>query len=330
MKKLAKHSFVFLLVLTMLVAAPKIYGEMGVPAWVRAHILHREEGSVPSLSEKNGEAPPPVTPENPVEPTPPDPPALPDTPDEPAGKTDPPSDPDENAGQTQEPTDPPAQEPTPDPDDPSDKRDPGAEDPDEPFTFPDEPVKPEDPFQNALFIGDSRTVGIAKFAGIEGADFYACTGMSVYTVWKETSSVGNWGKMLLEEVLQQKQYDRIYLMLGINELGYNMDKTIATHAALVARIRELQPRAYLMICANMHVTQKRSSSDKIINNARIDQLDAAFSQQADDKSIFYLDVNPVFDDENGALGAQYTQDNTHILGKYYALWKDFLLENTPA
>ena len=173
-------------------------------------------------------------------------------------------------------------------------------------------------------------MGIAKFAGIEGADFYACTGMSVYTVWKETSSVGNWGKMLLEEVLQQKQYDRIYLMLGINELGYNMDKTIATHAALVARIRELQPRAYLMICANMHVTQKRSSSDKIINNARIDQLDAAFSQQADGKSIFYLDVNPVFDDENGALGAQYTQDNTHILGKYYALWKDFLLENTPA
>lgn len=330
MKKLAKHSFVFLLVLTMLVAAPKIYAEMGVPAWVRTHILHREEGSVPSLSEKNGEAPPPVTPENPVEPTPPDPPALPDTPDEPAGKTDPPSDPDENAGQTQEPTNPPAQEPTPDPDDPSDKRDPGAEDPDEPFTFPDEPVKPEDPFQNALFIGDSRTVGIAKFAGIEGADFYACTGMSVYTVWKETSSVGNWGKMLLEEVLQQKEYDRIYLMLGINELGYNMDKTIATHAALVARIRELQPRAYLMICANMHVTQKRSSSDKIINNARIDQLDAAFSQQADGKSIFYLDVNPVFDDENGALGAQYTQDNTHILGKYYALWKDFLLENTPA
>lgn len=330
MKKLAKHSFVFLLVLTMLVAAPKIYAEMGVPAWVRAHILHREEGSEPSLSEKNGEAPPPVTPENPTEPTPPDPPALPDTPDEPAGKTDPSSDPDENAGQTQEPTDPPAQEPTPDPDDPSDKRDPGAEDPDEPFTFPDEPVKPEDPFQNALFIGDSRTVGIAKFAGIEGADFYACTGMSVYTVWKETSSVGNWGKMLLEEVLQQKDYDRIYLMLGINELGYNMDKTIATHAALVARIRELQPRTYLMICANMHVTQKRSSSDKIINNARIDQLDAAFSQQADGKSIFYLDVNPVFDDENGALGAQYTQDNTHILGKYYALWKDFLLENTPA
>ena len=75
MKKLAKHSFVFLLVLTMLVAAPKIYAEMGVPAWVRAHILHREEGSVPSLSEKNGEAPPPVTPENPTEPTPPDPPA---------------------------------------------------------------------------------------------------------------------------------------------------------------------------------------------------------------------------------------------------------------
>lgn len=332
MKKLAKHSFVFLLVLTMLVAAPKIYAEMGVPAWVRAHVFHREEAADPSLSDQTETLTPPATPEQPTKPAPPntpDAPVSPSSPDDASGKTDPPSDPAASGTQTQEPANPPSASEQ-DPFDTADKRDPGAEDPDEPFTFPDEPVKPEDPFQNALFIGDSRTVGIAKFAGIEGADFYACTGMSVYTVWKETSSVGNWGKMLLEEVLQQKDYDRIYLMLGINELGYNMDKTIATHAALVARIRELQPRAYLMICANMHVTQKRSSSDKIINNARIDQLDAAFSQQADGKSIFYLDVNPVFDDENGALGAQYTQDNTHILGKYYALWKDFLLENTPA
>ncbi len=320
MKKLLRHSFVFLLALTMLVAAPKIYAEMGVPAWVRTHILRQEEGSAPSLSDQTGELPPPEKTDDPAPPNPPDEPTVPDAPEDPA----------ESSSQTQKPADPATDEPAQDPADSQDKRDPGAAEPEEPFIFPDEPVKPEDPFQNALFIGDSRTVGLAKFSGIEGADFYACTGMSVYTVWEEASTVGNWGKMLLEEVLQQKQYDRIYLMLGINELGYNMDKTVATHAALVSRIRELQPRAYLMICANMHVTQKRSSSDKIINNARIDQLNTAFSQQADGKSIFYLDVNPVFDDENGALGAQYTQDNTHILGKYYAQWKDFLLENTPA
>lgn len=40
----------------------------------------------------------------------------------------------------------------------------------------------------------------------------------------------------------------------------------------------------------------------------------------------YLDVNPVFDDENGNLRADYSTDGSHILGKYYSVWVDWLKE----
>ena len=39
----------------------------------------------------------------------------------------------------------------------------------------------------------------------------------------------------------------------------------------------------------------------------------------------YIDVNEIFDDENGNLRAEYTSDNTHILGKYYVNWTEWIL-----
>ena len=46
---------------------------------------------------------------------------------------------------------------------------------------------------------------------------------------------------------------------------------------------------------------------------------------ADGESIFYLDVNPLFDDAQGCLASEYTTDHTHILGKYYSTWVEWLL-----
>ena len=196
---------------------------------------------------------------------------------------------------------------------------------------PSAPVKPEDPFTNALFIGDSRTVGIAEYSGITEADFFAFTGMSVYTAFKKESAVGSWQKgTLLADALQARQYDRVYLMLGVNELGYNFQKTVERYGEMVQQIRELQPDAYLILEASLHVTKKRSDTDSTFNNSNIDRMNQAQAAYADGEHIFFIDVNPVFDDETGALNQDYTFDNTHPYGKYYSKWADWLRENTPA
>ena len=46
---------------------------------------------------------------------------------------------------------------------------------------------------------------------------------------------------------------------------------------------------------------------------------------ADNKQIFYIDVNEVVCDEEGNLIKDYTFDQIHLLGAYYDLWKQFLL-----
>ena len=189
---------------------------------------------------------------------------------------------------------------------------------------------PAGPTRDSLFIGDSRTVGIWEYAGLESADFFAATGMSVFNVQEKPISVPTIGKVTLEELLSQEQYAKIYLMLGINELGYSFDEILPQYEKLVTFIQEKQPGAAVFIQANLHVTRARSQSDAYINNEAINRLNGALSELAAGKGAFYLDANPVFDDGNGELSSEKSEDNVHLYAKYYVEWGQWILQETAA
>lgn len=184
--------------------------------------------------------------------------------------------------------------------------------------------------ENSLFIGDSRTVGLMEYAGLDGANFFADTGMSVYNIHKKTLSVPSVGKVTLDELLTGKTYSKIYVMLGVNEIGYDIGKTAEKYGELLLYIKERQPEAVLFIQANLHVSKERSDSDSVTNNYAIDRLNGELAKLADNKGVFYLDVNPVFDDENGNLSADKTGDSAHLYAKYYAEWGKWIAEQTSA
>lgn len=182
-------------------------------------------------------------------------------------------------------------------------------------------------FDDALFIGDSRTVGISEYGDLNNAIFFANTGMSVYNVFEKNVSVPQVGKLKLERLLTYKKFGKIYIMLGINELGYNQEKTLKKYKDLLKFIQEKQSNAIIYIEANLHVTAERSNKDKTINNININKINNEISQLADNEKIFFIDVNEKFDDENGNLSSNYTQDNVHIYAKYYKEWSDWLSQN---
>lgn len=178
---------------------------------------------------------------------------------------------------------------------------------------------------DALFIGDSRTVGLREYGQTQGPNFFATTGMNVYNVRDESVNVPGVGTYTLDGLLSAKSYGKIYVMLGINELGYNRDNTVDKYADLINWIRTKAPDALIFIEANLHVSAGRSDSDSVFNNANINEFNSRISELADNKKIFYIDVNEIFDDENGNLKAECTSDNTHVLGKYYVEWVDWIL-----
>lgn len=182
-------------------------------------------------------------------------------------------------------------------------------------------------FEDALFIGDSRTVGLHEYGDLGGAEVIADSGMNVYKIYEKEFMTAAGDEKLLETVLSETQYGKVYLMLGINELGYDFERTVSRYQELVGRIREAQPEAKIFLQANLHITKEKSEASPIYTNENIDRFNEAVEQMADNRTIFYLDVNELFDDEEGSLSKTYTVDNAHVLGKYYADWVEWILRH---
>lgn len=182
-------------------------------------------------------------------------------------------------------------------------------------------------FDDALFIGDSRTVGLSEYGDLGNAEVVADSGMNVHEIFDKRFVTRSGEKKSLEEILSEGQFGKIYLMLGINELGYDFDYTVAKYGKLIEKLREAQPDALIFLQANLHVTARKSAASDIYNNENIDRFNQAVRQMADNRKLFYLDVNELFDDEEGNLSEDYTADNAHVLGKYYADWVEWMLEH---
>ncbi|MCH5280427.1 MAG: acylhydrolase [Lachnospiraceae bacterium] len=185
-------------------------------------------------------------------------------------------------------------------------------------------------FDDAAFIGDSRTVGLYDYAGLDNTDFYASSGLTIYKLFEDPDGKfkdGNWTENI-EEALERESYGKVYLMIGINEMGTgDVDYFMKHYEAAVERIMELQPDAIIYLEAIMRVSTERSEQGDYIYNEGIDERNERIAALADNKRIFYLDVNEVVCDENGGLIADYTFDGVHLYAQYISIWKQFLMEH---
>lgn len=185
-------------------------------------------------------------------------------------------------------------------------------------------------FDDAAFIGDSRTVGISDYAGIDNADFYCESSMTIFKVLEDKGvTYQKTGKKVdLKKVLAEKKYGKIYLMLGINELGYgNTQMYFEKYKSTLESIRGWQPDAIVYIMANLHISEEKNNMDTEFNNVNINDKNAAIASLADGETVFYLDCNPVFTDENGFLKADLTFDGVHLYAQHYDVWREFLMEH---
>lgn len=191
----------------------------------------------------------------------------------------------------------------------------------------------EDYFDDALFIGDSRTQGLLEYGGIEDrAAFYCQTSLTVYDLFAKDKAFireeGEKEKLTLTQALQRHQFGKIYLMIGINEMGTGTPESFfEEYARAVYRIRQLQPDAIVFVQAIMRVAGEKNATDPIFNNTNINIRNVEIATLEDKKDIFYLDVNEAVCDESGNLHGDWTFDQIHLKAKYYEVWKEFLLDH---
>ena len=177
---------------------------------------------------------------------------------------------------------------------------------------------------DALFIGDSRTLGLMEYGGVSQASYFADSGMSVFNLEKTTVPVAGYGKTDIRSLLKQKKFGKIYFMMGINEAGYPWKTLEKKYKETVAMIRDMQPDAQIFLCANLMMTEEKSGQSKAINNKVICKINAMIEKLASKNEMYYIDVNEIFTDKKGNLIETYSNDGVHVLGKYYRDWMDWI------
>lgn len=180
---------------------------------------------------------------------------------------------------------------------------------------------PEGYFDDALFIGDSRMVGISEYGTFDTSDFFCDVGLASYKIGKEVVD----GRSLAD-VLASKQYGKIYVMVGVNECGNDPDYFIGTYKKMIDSIRESQSEdTVIYLMANLHVTSAKSSDGYVTNenitaqNVRIENLASEYGNRT-----YYINCNETFEDANGCLIADTTSDGVHFYARYYTEWCDYV------
>lgn len=183
-------------------------------------------------------------------------------------------------------------------------------------------------FSDALFVGDSLTEDLQKYGGLDGASFFTHVGLNIYQLFEKPQTDAKTGATL-RQMLQNHRYGKIYVLLGINEMGTGTTGYFARHySAALSVIRELQPKAILYVQSILPVAAEKSDEDPVFNNPRIRERNEALKALANGRNIFYFDLAAAFRDESGNLPQKYSGDDVHIKAKYYPLWTDYLLKNT--
>lgn len=179
-------------------------------------------------------------------------------------------------------------------------------------------------FDDALFIGDSRLQGFGMYSGLPGT-FYAATGFQLYKY--DTMKVVNTdaGKVPILDALQYDTFTKIYIKVGLNEMGGNDNIFESRYIELIDRLRQSQPRAIVYVHGLLPVTAAKSGSDKVHNNTNVEKRNDQLKKIAAEQGCYYLDVGSALAGPDGALPGEMASDGIHLKAQYMDMWKQYLM-----
>ncbi len=187
-------------------------------------------------------------------------------------------------------------------------------------------------FDDALFVGDSRTVGLRAYTDLGNADFFARTGISTSALFTYPAADEETGLTLTQTLTSGKTYKKIYIMLGVNDLSYGTLETfIDEFKTAIDKIRLLQSEAVIYVESIIGVTKgmEASKSEKF-SQTTINERNAALESICDGRNLIYLDVASAMKDSEGYLTQEFSADGLHLNSDYYYLWTDYLLGHAAA
>lgn len=180
-------------------------------------------------------------------------------------------------------------------------------------------------FDDALFIGESRTASLQNLSRLGKADYFCGVNLTVYEVTAMHKTDLYYSHKKLEDLLTERTYGKVFIHFGINESAGNIDMFIAGYQDLIDLIRALQPDAVIILQAIMPVTRGYATRS-IFLPENLAMMNGRIQELAVDDHFRYIDVREWCADEDGFLLEEYTNDGCHPDAKGCEQWAKWLIE----
>ena len=202
---------------------------------------------------------------------------------------------------------------------------------DVPEEMPWTPVQESEPvddsyFDDVAFVGDSRTDGFRLYSGLERGTYFCVTGETVASA----TDMENWKtedgrKISLADAVAAADCGKIYLMLGINELGWNGTDIFRSHAEnLIRRLQADHPDAEIVVQSLLPVSAEQDAKGSYVNNQRILAYNQVWMELAEETGCDYVNIAEAVTGEDGCLPAEMSFDGVHLNRAGCHAWLDYL------
>ena len=172
--------------------------------------------------------------------------------------------------------------------------------------------------------------GFERFAKVDAnIHYFTTTGLSAADVSGcGRFSLPDGGTGTLADGLGQKDFSKVYIMLGVNEIGISKNRLKENMAAVIRIVRDNQPEGIPIYVLNLTPTTQVKSDGSDFNQANIKRLNEALAELCQEQKCYLVDLWSCFADENGSLPADKSTDGVHLKAPQYRVMADYILSHT--
>ena len=194
-------------------------------------------------------------------------------------------------------------------------------------------------FSDAIFIGDSLTVGFCNNSGCSAAGFFGKVGWTTTAAMNTkiteadsnvtstmTTAINNSNGtgITIMEAVKNSSFNKVYIMYGINEINSNLDSFKNNYERIIDTVRAVNPNAVIYIQSILPIdTSKQYGAN--ISNETVLVKNNLLRQLAQREKCLFVNVSEIMYNTDGTLKTDYyVSDGLHLKSSTYSYWYSYL------
>lgn len=185
-------------------------------------------------------------------------------------------------------------------------------------------------FYDSAIIGHSLMEGFEMFAKVNSnIHYFTNTGLSAAGASTYSSfDLPGGGSGTLADGLSRKQFSKIYIMLGVNEISISGERFKDNMAAVIQTIRDNQPEGIPIYVLELTPTTRAKSNASAFDRENVRKLNGALAELCEEQECYLVDLFSCFADADGYLPADISTDGVHLKAAQYRIMADYILSHT--